>query len=203
MGRDALQAQGAVRQRREVRDEDADDLGEAQRGDAEVVASEGQDRQGHQPAEEGRRQPCGEDGDQEGGVHVQEPREDGVQYPHGLLLGRGQDQDGGDVGADGHEARMSQGEHARDAVDEVQAQAQDAVDGDEVQDTDPVAVQEGRGLVQEPGEQTDGGDGEAPAANIPVDVPSCHILSSIFSPRSPVGRNSRMRIRIRKAKASL
>ncbi len=129
---------------------------------------------------------------------------DGFQEPDHIFLGRGEDAERADVGPDGHEARVSQREHAGKAVDEIQGNGQNGVDGHEVQELGLVAVEILFGQPETAEEEEDGqGGGKAVAQAVAGILLRGHqILSSSFSPMSPVGLKSNMAMRRTKAKAS-
>ena len=108
---DALEARRAA-DIVDVDEHDADDLAKAQGRDGEVVAAKAQRRQADEDAEESRSDGTCEKRD--GKRHVEVRR-----------------QDGGDVGADRHEASVPERELSRIAVDEVEARRQDDVDAEE------------------------------------------------------------------------
>ena len=87
----------------------ADDLGEGDGGDGEIVGAQPQRGQADQDA--------GDDGDQDGHGHGPPERPAGIdhQHPHG-------------IGADAHEARLAEIEQAGEADIDLQAEHEDAVD---------------------------------------------------------------------------
>ena len=86
---DALDAEGAVGDGRQVHDEHADDLREPQRGDAEVVAAEPQHGDGdEQPEDRGHEAP-GDDREPERRMDDREGPDDVLKDPHHFLLAAG------------------------------------------------------------------------------------------------------------------
>ena len=135
-----LRAIGDRRERLEL-DQRADDLGEAERGDGQIVALELQDGQADEV-----RQPRGEQARQQ---QRNEHAEDSARrIAEGVLqrLGQGEfeqriivlihrradaarDVDGGEgIGADQHEARLAEGEQARKAVEQVHRDGDKGID---------------------------------------------------------------------------
>ena len=128
-----------------VDDEHADDLRKAQRGDAEVVIPQAQLGHGDDEGKEHGHHAPGQHRHPEGRMQDGERPDDGIEYPHHLLLFGQQGAERAHIGPDGHEARVSQGEQPGKAVDEVEGQGQDGVDEDErqVEDRDQVAGTDG------------------------------------------------------------
>ena len=101
---------------------------------------------------------------------------------HHLFLRLRQNQYRGDVGPYRHEARVREREHPREAVYEVEADGEYRVYRDEVQHLHLVPVEARAGPFEEEREQDDAEDIQQILRGL------LHILSSIFSPISPVGR---------------
>ena len=95
-----------------VVEQDADDFAEAKGDDGEVVAAQAQRRQADEDAEKRRRQSTCKKRQRK--RHLEVHREDG-----------------GGIGADRHESRMTERELSRIAIDEVEARRQDDVDAEE------------------------------------------------------------------------
>ena len=72
----------------------------------EVVVAQPQQRDAHHHGEKRRRQAAGDHRHEKGRLRVPDPVEGRLQDEEHLLLLRGQDQDGADIGADGHEPCM-------------------------------------------------------------------------------------------------
>ena len=196
VGGNALEPQRAVGDRGDVGKDDADDLRETERGDAQVVAAEPQHRQGDHQPQQRRGQAAGQHRDKEGRMHDGERPDDWFQDVHHFLLRGRQNQQRAHVGAHCHETRVSEREQAREAVDEVEADGEDGVDGDQVQHLHLVAVEVAAGPPEKDRQQRQRDDVEEDLLRF------LHILSSSFSPIRPVGFTNRMRISSTKAKAS-
>ena len=118
---DALRAVGDVHRARQVVEEDADDLAEAERDDGEVVAAQLERRRAEQHAEQrGDRRADRQDHPER---QVQAELRAGEQRV--------------DVGADGVERDVAEVEQAGEADDDVQAQREHDVEDREVRDAHP------------------------------------------------------------------
>ena len=214
---DALDAQGAVGDGGGVHDEHADDLGETEGSDAQIVAAEAQHRDADDEGEERGHHAAKDDGEPERRMQGGEGRQDLLDEPHHFLLIGREHADGGHVCADGHEAGVAQREHAGEAVDDVQRDGEDAVHRHEVQDLDLVAVQAAPGAgqaeaevavhvaagpPQEDEEQGEGAHGEQAVAHLSILDFRHQIFSFSFSPNRPVGFTSSTTTSRMKAKAS-
>ena len=113
----------------EVQDDDAYDLGEAERDDGEVVAAQPKRRDADQKPHQARDDRADEDGDgEDDDVAERAPAEQLLQ-----ILPVVDGEVGRRVRADCHEARVPDGELPRKAVDEVQGDGEDDVDADQHQ----------------------------------------------------------------------
>ena len=125
--------------------------------------------------------------------------DDGIEYPHHLLLFGQQGAERAHIGPDSHEARVSQGEQPGKAVDEVEGQSQDGVDEDELDDVNlivadkSVAFHQPEGSSDQQDEQDVGESGE---------VQAHQIFSFRRSPSRPVGLTTSTNTSRTKAKAS-
>ena len=210
-------AQGAVGDGGGVHDEHADDLGEAEGRNAEVVAAEAQHRDADDEGEERSHHAAEDDGEPERRVQGGEGRQYLLDEPHHFLLVGREHAEGGHIGADGHEAGVTQREHAGEAVDDVQGDGEDAVHRHEVQDLDLIAVQAAEsagqaeaevavhvaaGPPEEDEEQGESADSEQAVSHLIVLDFRHQIFSFSFSPKRPVGFTSRTTTSRMKAKAS-
>ena len=178
VGRYAFQAERAVRHRRDVREDDADYLSEAERRNAEIVAAEPQARSRHQQPDESRCDAARDDGGEEGRVYDVEGPHHRLKDIHHLFLRLRQNQ----YCPYRHEARVREREHPGESVYEVEADGEYRVYRNEVQHLHLISVEARPRPFEEEREQRDAEKIEQIFRGF------LHILSSIFSPISPVGR---------------
>src|SRR5262245_34662967 len=165
-----------------------DDFGEAQRDDGQVIALQSERRNADRQAREGGQQPAHQQRDRE-----QNPRliADGGKES-GSKVGSEQ---GGRIGAHGHESGVAERELTGVAIDQVQAHGQDNVDADADRDVEEIRVDVPR---LERGQQA---QTNRPAKD-PLGARDHQTFSTSSLPSNPAGRNSRIRINTANAIAS-
>src|ERR1051325_2089870 len=180
----------------DVEDEHADDLPEAQGDDGQVVAAQPQRRQPDDvPRDRGERAARQQRRDQQRALR----RWIAVDELAEVEVG----EEGREVAADGHESGVAERELPGVAVDDVQRHRQRDVDAD--QDEDAVVVGdagEAQRAEAPGGGEEDGHEGREEDRVAEVPGKALHTFSASYLPKSPLGRNSRMTMRITKAMAS-
>ena len=147
---DGLEALRAVGDALGVGDEDADDLGKAQRRDGEVVAAQAQAGQADEERDACGQQSADDQRGAEGQGQRVERRDERLEHEDGLLLGDGNRQKGHAVRADGHEARVAEGKDAGEALHQVHGEGEHDVDGAQARDADDVRARAAVDIGQHP-----------------------------------------------------
>ena len=150
---DGLEALRAVGDALCVGDEDADDLGKAERRDGEVVAAQAQAGQADEERHARRQQPADDQRDAEGQGQRVKRRDERLEHEDGFLLGDGDGQQGDAVCADRHEARVPQRKNAGEALHEVHGECEHDVDGAKARDADDVTARVAVDIGQHPAKQ--------------------------------------------------
>ena len=108
-------------------DDSAHDLRKAQRGDGQIVALELEHRLTNEPGEDGGHNARQNQAHNHGQTELDDAAVKVLVHAGTLRHGNGKDTIG--IGADHHEARLSQGEQTREAVEQVQRHRHQRVNG--------------------------------------------------------------------------
>src|ERR1051326_179743 len=177
----------------DVEDEHADDLAEAERDDGQVIAAQPQRRQAAAVA--GQRS-----------AREQRQNEERVLRA-GILVGVRREVEVGEerreVRADGHESGVAERELPGVAVDDVQRHRQRDVDADQHEDAGVVRHAGEVQRAEAVRERDEHGHEDRQKNRVPQKPgKALHTFSASYFPNRPLGRNSRMAMRITKAMAS-
>ena len=178
----ALDAQGTVGDGGGVDDEHPDDLGETERGYAEVVIPKPQHGNGDKKGKYGGDYSAGQHRRPEGREQLGEGPDYGFKNPHHFLLFRRQNAQSRNIGPHGNETGMPQGEKTCEPIDEVERKRQDGVDENELGDVNLVVAKKKFRLPYRAAHQGHGQYAQDRAA-----VQAHQIFSSVRSPSRPVG----------------